>query len=458
MKNIIDRLPKPISELFDKVKEAGGELWLYGETLADLCFTETLPVHYQLATSLRQDKLIETLDIAVSDINPKWPEIVLYYQRGKFHALTVDFLPESLDEAYYIEIRPYEEDFLSGLTNLPFSIDRLAWDSNTLYHHIGVEQDFRNKAISLSQQSQSNTSKNLLDLFRLARYVIKYDLIRTEPVHPSVEKKKYKKMPGPYGWRKEFTKLLELPQPSKCFEYLREWGILSHFFDELLEGYGVTQNEFHEYDVYNHSLVACDSALKEEPLIRMGALFHDIGKPRSKRLIVKEASQSSKNVFYDHENIGSRMTYQILKKFGFSHDTVITVSKLVRLHMFHYTTEWTDSAVRRLIRKANIDLPNLFKLRKADRLGSGKKGAESKAIQRLEKRIKHIQEIESRMTVKDLAVDGHDMMKHFGLSPGPVIGQLLNYLLTIVETDSGKNQRDVLLSYADNWLREAKVS
>lgn len=455
MNEIMDKLPQVIKKLYRTIIKNDGQLWIYGETLCEICFTETSPIHFQLATNLTKEKCLEALDIPVSEVKLKDNELVLFCHKGKLLLLNQDFLPENNHERYYIDILCSANDFITTLKSFPFSIDRFAFDFQNLYHEDLVRADFQDKSLTIFKSEKKYLSTNILQLFKMVRFIVKFSLWKTDPIFPSIEVQNYDKgkMPDQSGWKREFSKLLELPKPSVGFEYLREWNILPHVFRELLEGYGLLQNDFHEYDVYYHSLTACDAAKAEEPFIRLGALFHDVGKPRTRRVVLNETTQRSQNVFYDHENIGSRMAYKILKKLGFSHQTVTKVSKLVRLHMFHYTNDWTNSAVRRFMKKANSDLNNLYKLRKADRVGSGKKSGESRALQNLDRRIKKIHEEENRLTVKDLAINGRDIMTHFHIPPGPEVGKILNYLLKVILDDPTQNNRESLIALADQFWK-----
>jgi len=126
--------------------------------------------------------------------------------------------------------------------------------------------------------------------------------------------------------------------------------------------------------------------------------------------------------------------------------------------MFHYTNQWTDGAVRRFMRKVGLENINaLFELRKADRIGNGLKSGESNSVRRLKDRIERIIEAENAITVKDLAVNGHDIMNEFNLKPGPIIGKILNALLEEILDNPDKNNRKALLTIANQVLTGERV-
>ncbi len=247
------------------------------------------------------------------------------------------------------------------------------------------------------------------------------------------------------------TNILLTQKPSIWIEMLRECNLLEHFLPELLEGYGCEQNEFHIYDVYYHLIYSCDSAIPRID-IRMAALFHDIGKPISKKRRLKK--EIEKNTFYGHEVVSAHIFRKAMNRFLFDDKLIRKVSKLIRLHMFHYTEEWTDSAVRRFIRKIGEDfIKDLFILRDADRQGSGNRPDICEQIETLKQRINGVIEKDKAFKITDLAIDGHYIMEHYNLKPGPIIGESLKYLLTKVLENIELNEEETLQKLLDDYLK-----
>ncbi len=245
-------------------------------------------------------------------------------------------------------------------------------------------------------------------------------------------------------------------KPSTWVETIRKCGLLKLILPEMLEGYGCEQNEFHLYDVYYHLLNSCDGA--ERLLhIRMSALFHDIGKPRSKRTKIKNGVKS--NTFYGHEIIGAKMFHRFIKRFNYDKEFTDKVELLIRYHMFHYTYEWTDSAVRRFIKSVGDDfLKDLFLLREADRRGSGKKSDTCGEIEKFKKHILVIQEQEKAPKVTDLVIGGNDIMSRYNISPSRMIGDILKHLLSKVVESPDLNTREELFKIADTYFEEHAVT
>jgi len=260
----------------------------------------------------------------------------------------------------------------------------------------------------------------------------------------------------------EIMKLLQTEKPSIGIEAMRKCGLLEYLIPELLEGYGVEQNEFHRYDVYYHNLYACDYVPPHKPWVRFAALMHDIAKPRAKKF-AQHSGQG--NVFYNHEVMGERITRRILKRLKASNQEIEWICKLVRLHMFYYTNEWTDGAVRRFLRRFDGDtafLEDLFLLREADRLASGTKQRTADILEDFKKHIQRVLEQENALKVTDLDINGYDLMQTFQLTPSPLIGKILNYLLEVVLEHPEYNEKSKLIEltrdYLDGKLMELSYS
>jgi len=261
--------------------------------------------------------------------------------------------------------------------------------------------------------------------------------------------------------REELIKILLSKKPSKYLRVLHDTGLLYFIIPELHLCHGVSQNKkYHKYDVFTHSILACDHT-PPDLILRLSALLHDIGKLQTR----EEDSETGKITFYSHEVVSARLAKRILRRLNFDKAIVNQVSELVYHHMYNYEPErWTDAAVRRFIRKAKIeasDLQNLddfplFMIRRADRLANGRPHKEISYRQKLfQKRIIEIFEKSNAITLNDLAINGKDLIETFNLKEGPTIGNILNYLLSRVLDDQKLNSKEILIEEASNYLSKA---
>jgi putative nucleotidyltransferase with HDIG domain len=221
-------------------------------------------------------------------------------------------------------------------------------------------------------------------------------------------------------------------------------GLMDLILPELLEGRGVTQGELHRYDVLEHSLRACDAAPPDNPTVRLAALLHDIGKPRSRDLL-----PDGRPSFHGHERLSAQMARQALRRLRFPRLVIDAVAHLIEQHMFLYEEGWSDAAVRRLVaRVGEANLPDMLALRRADQLAMAGQYFVSGGLLQLEKRLQRVLAADKALGLKDLAVNGDDLIGELGLAPGPALGTLLQALLEAVLDDPALNRREDLLRVA----------
>ncbi len=240
----------------------------------------------------------------------------------------------------------------------------------------------------------------------------------------------------------EFLKILITNQPARGIQLLHQTGLLSIILPELTACKGVEQGGHHNTDVWTHSLDALDSCPSQDPIVRLAALLHDIGKPKTYQL------RNGEITFYNHEIVSSRMADQVAKRLKLSNEQRKQLFKLVRYHMFHYQPHDTDAAIRRMIKRVGLEyIDDILDLREGDRLGSGAKKT-SWRLEELKERI--IEQLNQPMDAGDLEIDGNDLISEFKLRPGRLIGETLTYLLEKVLDQPELNTREDL-------LKEAKI-
>jgi putative nucleotidyltransferase with HDIG domain len=253
----------------------------------------------------------------------------------------------------------------------------------------------------------------------------------------------------------EFTKLLvQAPKPSVGFELLHETGVLAHVWPELLEGVGVEQNEWHAYHVYRHNLETLDSVPPGDLVLRLAALLHDVGKPRTK----------DGPHFYRHEQVGADMTREMLSRLRFSNEILETVEHLVRQHMYVADPDLSDAAIRRFVRRIGIEhLDRQFALRAADIAGSGLPKRDD-SNERFQARVYAEVARKPAFSVKDLRIDGAQVvetMVRMGLAPPGYrgdrrVGAALQYLFEQVTEQPERNEPATLCALLEQFLAQQR--
>ncbi|MEW9517528.1 CCA tRNA nucleotidyltransferase [Streptomyces tubercidicus] len=254
--------------------------------------------------------------------------------------------------------------------------------------------------------------------------------------------------------RDELNKLILAPHPREGLRLLVESGLAGHVLPEL-PALRLESDEHHRHkDVYEHSLTVLEQAIDLEEngpdlVLRLAALLHDIGKPRTRRF-----EQDGRVSFHHHEVVGAKMTKKRMTALKYSNDLVKDVSRLVELHLrFHGygTGEWTDSAVRRYVRDAGPQLERLHKLTRSDCTTRNKRKASalSRAYDGLEERIARLQEQEELEAIRP-DLDGNDIMQILGIRPGPEVGKAYQQMLEI-RLEHGPMEREAAVAALKEW-------
>ena len=233
--------------------------------------------------------------------------------------------------------------------------------------------------------------------------------------------------------RDELSKLILSAHPRKGLTLLVDTGLAERVLPEL-PALRLERDEHHRHkDVYEHTLIVLEQAIALEEdgpdlTLRLAALLHDIGKPRTRRF-----ESDGRVSFHHHEVVGAKMAKKRMTALKYPSDLVKDVARLVELHLrFHGygTGEWTDSAVRRYVRDAGPLLPRLHKLTRSDCTTRNKRRANalSRAYDSLEERIAQLKEQEELDAIRP-DLDGNQIMEILGIKPGPVVGRAYKFLL-----------------------------
>jgi tRNA nucleotidyltransferase (CCA-adding enzyme) len=256
----------------------------------------------------------------------------------------------------------------------------------------------------------------------------------------------------------EFGKLLSAKTPSIGLEILRTTGVLGQLWPELLEGIDVDQNDWHAYDVYRHNVATLDAASPDDLPLRLAALLHDVGKPRT----AAPRPDGRGNTFYQHEHVGADLVRPMLAKLRLPTETVETVAHLVRQHMYSADPEAQDRTIRRFVRRIGPEhVARLFALRWADITGSGLPKRDD-SNERFEGRVAAVLAEKPALAVRDLAIGGDDViavLERKGLAPPGFrgdarVGEVLQALFEEVTDEPARNEAGLLVERAERYIDE----
>jgi len=298
-----------------------------------------------------------------------------------------------------------------------------------------------------------------LRMMRAIRFATRFNFKIDDNTFNGIRKNAQRlKIVSPERVRDEFTKTISAAKPSIGMDLFDRSGLLEIFLPEAGVMKGVEQKkEYHHKDVFYHTLEVMDNvALKsDKPELRLAALFHDIGKPRTKRFV-----EGSGWTFHGHEVVGRRMSESILKRLKYSNETIRFVCKLVRQHLRPMTLvkdDVTDSAIRRLLFLAGSEFDDLILLCRADITSKNPKRV-NKYLKNYDHLLEKIALVEERDRIRNFQppVDGREIMTLFNTGPGKHIGRVKNFLEEAILDGRVEDDHDACVALIKSHMDELK--
>lgn len=354
-----------------------------------------------------------------------------------------------------------EED----LSRRDFTMNAIAADleSGELTDPFDGQKDIRNKIIRTVGEPQERFAEDGLRPVRAVRFSGQLGFSIEEKTLAALSEPEVLKKTASISverFRDEFCKMLLCERPSDSLKLLEKTGILNIFIPEFAVCRNCSQKDsrgFHEFDVADHILYACDGAQKGNLEVKLAAFYHDIGKPECRTTEIVDGEERVH--FHGHETKSAQKALASMTTLKFPNETIKNVVHLVQEHMFYYEHSWSDAAVRRfIIRVKPENIENLFSLRLADIYGMHrtplKEGSPAwNILLEFRKRIESVLEKKSALGIKDLAVNGRDLMQE-GIPSGKAMGMILNELFETVTESPAMNEKEKLLALAKNIFRE----
>ena len=300
---------------------------------------------------------------------------------------------------------------------------------------------------------QESFSDDPLRMLRAARFIAGYGLEPDPELVLAVKAMADRlKIVSAERIRDEFDKLLVVEDPSPGLWFLADTGLMDQFLPEFSR-MRLEQDPIHRHkDVLTHT-IAVVAKTRPDRLVRLSALYHDVGKPRTRAITDGGVS------FHHHEVVGARMTRDRMKALKYSSDDVERVSRLVFLHLrFHtYKMGWTDSAVRRFVRDADDLLPELIELTRCDCTTRNERKARELSLRmdELEDRVAELQASEELRAMRP-DLDGNQVMAHLDLGPGRDVGNALDFLLEL-RLEEGPLGEEEATRRLDAWWAERQL-
>ncbi|MER5781061.1 CCA tRNA nucleotidyltransferase [Streptomyces mobaraensis] len=357
----------------------------------------------------------------------------------------------------------YGDSIEEDLVRRDFTVNAMAValpEKEFIDPHNGLE-DLAARILRTPGTPEESFSDDPLRMMRAARFAAQLDFeVAPEVVTAMKEMAGRLEIVSVERVRDELNKLILSDHPRKGLRLMVDTGLAALVLPEL-PALRLERDEHHRHkDVYEHSLTVLDQAIgleapRDEPgggpdlTLRLAALLHDIGKPRTRRF-----EKDGRVSFHHHEVVGAKMTKSRMTKLKYPNELVKDVSRLVELHLrFHGygTGEWTDSAVRRYVRDAGPLLDRLHKLTRSDCTTRNKRKAQalSQAYDGLERRIADLQQKEQLDAIRP-DLDGNDIMRILGIAPGPQVGKAYQHMLEL-RLENGPMEHDEAVAALKEW-------
>jgi len=446
-------VPRVVTEFARSFSKAGHQCYLVGGAIRDLLLGHR-SVDFDIATDALPEQ-VHRLFPRVIPTGIKHGTVTVLFQGLRFEVTTF-----RIDRDYLDGRRPGSVEFTPSieedLKRRDFTINAIAFDlsGRTLLDPHDGRGDLHRRIIRAIGDPLARFREDGLRPVRACRFAAQLGfqvepatLAAIPPALETVRKVSAERI------RDELIRLLGAPQPSTGFRLMHDTGLLALLLPELEAGAGVEQRAMHCFDVLEHSLRSCDAAPAGNLPVRLAALLHDIGKPPT---LARSADGTLS--FYGHERVSAELTEGLLERLRFPGEVVRHTSHLVLHHMFNYTEEWSAAAVRRFVSRVGEEhLPDLLALRRADQVGTCGDTSASPALTAFATRLWSVLAAERALSLRDLTVDGREIMAALALPPGPLIGTILGELLESVLEDPALNKKETLLAIARR-LYEQRLS
>ncbi len=448
-----------LQPVVDQFRAAGHRLYLVGGSVRDLLLGRDIDsLDFDFTTDATPDA-VKSIVAPVTDN--------LWTQGERFGTIAALRNGRTLEitthraEAYDPESRKpdvkFSSDVLVDLSRRDFTINAMALeltsDAPTLVDPYNGLQDLTARILRTPLSPEVSFTDDPPRMLRAARFISALDVVPTQGLMDAVRSLSERlSIVSAERIRDEFDKLIVTDSPGLGLRFAVEYGLADRFLPEL-PALSLEQDPIHRHkDVLTHTFAVVDNVRREMPgefrITRLAALFHDIGKPRTRKVLPGKGM-----TFYHHEVVGARMTKERLRALRYSNDDIERITQLVFLSgRFHtYQMGWTDSAVRRYVRDAGDVLTELNVLVRCDctTRSERKVDALNKRMDQLEARIEELAAAEELAALRP-EMDGAAVMEHLAIAPGRAVGDALDFLMEI-RLEEGLIGDEKIRARLDEW-------
>jgi len=436
------QLPKSVQEILEKFDKAGYEIYIVGGAVRDIIMGR--PTNdWDFTTNATPEEILKVVPGGL--YNNQFGTVFTPNpdDETRPHEITTFRHEEGYSDFRHPEKITWGKSLKEDLSRRDFTINSLALDKDLKVIDLYKGQEnIKNKLICSVGDPNERFGEDALRMMRAVRIAAELGFLIEDKTFEAIKKNAplINKI-AKERVKEELFKILSSPNPYEGIVLLRSSGLLMEILPELEKCFGVEQKSpgrHHIYDVGNHLLTSLKNCKSTDSVTRFATLIHDIGKPQTYKKL-----ESGIITFYNHEMVSTKIAQNIADRLRFSNKERNKLIILIRWHQFTVDERQTDSAIRRFIRNVGKEnLKDILALRVADRLGGGARET-SWRLEEFKKRLIEVQK--QPFTVRDLKIDGNDVMKVLRLRSGPAVGKILNDLFEKVVEKKIENKRETLL-------------
>ena len=434
-------IPNDVKTILNTLNNNGYQSYVVGGCVRDFKIGISLPKDYDITTNALPDAIIKLFDKTLPTGIQHGTITVMINEVG------YEVTTYRIDGEYLDNRRPDCVTFVSSLkedlARRDFTINALAFnDTDGLVDYFGGVKDLENKTIRAVGEPNKRFKEDALRMLRAIRFASRLNFNIEEKTLKAIKENHKLILNVSYERiRDELCKMLVSNNTTKALKLLEDTKLLYLVLPELQASVGFNQkNPYHDKDIFEHTLAVVENC-PPKINIRVAALLHDIAKPECFTIDEKGIGH-----FYGHDKKGVILSEKILRRFKFDNKSINDIEILVKEHM-NVLIKPTDMTVKRLINRVGVDLVfDLFTLQIADALGSRFHEIRIGQINRVKEKTIAIIESKVPLSIKQLQVDGKELIKQFDIKPGKEIGDMLKFLLNKVLENPNYNTKEKLLA------------
>jgi tRNA nucleotidyltransferase (CCA-adding enzyme) len=438
------QLTEDVSYILQRLNENSSEAYIVGGCVRDSLLNRQLK-DWDITSSALPEEIVTLFEHTIPT-GIKHGTVTVVINKNNYEVTTYRIDGEYSDNRHPDEVvftRSLKED----LSRRDFTINALAYnETDGLVDIFNGVDDLKNKIIKCVGEADKRFNEDALRMLRAIRFACQLQFNIEEETYSSIFRNSHLlKNVSAERIRDELTKILLSSTPSRGIRMLQESSLLKHIIPELIESVGFDQkNPHHDKNVFDHIMAVLDNS-PENLAVRLGALLHDIGKPRTFSIDKKGIGH-----FYGHNVVSAEMSEVILKRLRFDNSTIKKVLIIITEHMSAYNN-MKNRTLKKFIGRVGVEnLEDLFELQIADSKGH-KEAADYSPILKRREDVKKILESGDPFTISQLKINGDDLIK-LGFKPGKGIGIILKDLLEKVMERPELNNKDKLMEMAKNKL------